>query len=112
MPETPEKTDMFAESSMLIVAPEAALALRAALDGEWASDERAIRISFNTEGRMHMVPSDIVKDDKKVFFDNRIILVAAPEVAETLAGHTLSIRTSKEGSAFALRPTPDGEGAD
>ena len=112
MSETSEKTDMFAESSMLIVAPEAAVALRAALDGEWPSDECAIRISFDTEGGMHMAPSDTLNDDKKVFFDNRIILVAAPDVAETLAGHTLSIRTLKEGSAFALRPTPDGEGSD
>ncbi len=109
MSETLGSRDKATESSMLVVAPEAALALRAALDGDRASDEHAIRVSLDTGGRMHMAPSDIQKGDKKVFFDNRVILVAAPEVAEVLAGHTLLIRRSNDGSTFALRRTSGGE---
>ncbi|HCU73161.1 MAG TPA: hypothetical protein DGO43_05045 [Chloroflexi bacterium] len=109
MSETIGSGDKAEESSMLIVAPEAALALRAALDGDRASDELAIRISFDAGGRMHMAPSDIQKGDKWVFFDNRVILVAAPEVSEVLAGHTLLIRKSNAGSTFALRRTSGGQ---
>ena len=92
---------------MLTVAPEAALALHAALAGDSESGEHTIRISLDTERRMHMAMGDVRNDDKKVVFEGRIILVAEPDVASTLEGQTLSIRASGARSSFVLRPNPD-----
>ena len=95
------------ESSMLVVTPEAALALHAALADDSESREHSIRISLDTERHMHMAMGEIRDDDKKVVFEGRIILVAEPDVASALEGQTLSIRASGARSSFVLRPNPN-----
>lgn len=108
MPEESFTNTARSDSSMLTVAPEAALALHAALADDIESSEHSIRISLDTERRMHMAMGDIRADDKKVVFEGRIILVAEPDVAAALEGQTLSISASAARPSFVLRPSPDG----
>jgi len=93
------------------VTPEAALALHTALqDGNGAeAPTRVIRISLDAANRMRLSLSDVWEGDRKVVFDDRVILVAEPEVADALAGRTLAIQTAAGRSTFTLRPTRDAD---
>ncbi len=110
---------------MLVVTHQAARALRAAIDADESSETRVIRAHAvrNEAGEfdIRLEPDEFADDDKLVVFEDRVILVADPQGAAVLSGHTLTVEDRDGRARFALRKTvkpetpngaSDGEGAD
>ena len=100
---------------MLTVTEQAALALLAALQDGEAPLDQSIRVFARREADgdvcLRLAVDDIQADDKKVEFQDRIVLVAQPEVADLLDGRVLSIEMTAGRASFRLRPA-SGNGGD
>ena len=93
---------------MVTVTPQAALALRAALvDAE--SPDKSIRVLASQDDAgaisMRLEIDRVRSDDKKIEFQDSIILIAGPSVAKLLSDRTLSLEETRAGASFRLRPT-------
>ena len=93
---------------MITVTPQAALALRAALQDSDSPDQ-AIRVLASRDGAdaisMRLEIDGVRPDDKKIEFQGAIILIARPSVADLLSDRTLSVEETRAGASFRLRPT-------
>ncbi len=102
--------------AMLVVTHQAALALQAAIEADESPEPRVIRAHAfrNPAGELdvRLEPDDLAEDDKKVIFEDRVILAADPVGADVLSGHTLTVEEHDGRARFALRKTAQPETPD